>query len=561
MKKNITINLFGTLYAIDEDAYQLLENYLEGMKNYFKRQEGGEEIADDIEHRVAELFWELKQQGTDAINIEHVKAIIQKIGNPQEMDTADNEPKAETGSNAQPQSESAPHEEPEPEFKNAWDAYMHKLSTRKLYRDTSDKLMGGVLSGFCHFFGGNDPLPWRLIFIVLVLLVGTPNWWDQIFPMSLSTLLILGYFICWAVLPPVQTPEDKLRMKGKKVTPENLNEEIIQENESKPQQAYQQQNTANGCLSGFVKFVVFCFKALVFFILAILLFGLGITAIAMFGAFFGMGAEATTSMFGISEAARHFISDYKGLFFTATICGIAALILPLWAIIRSLLSNKKMSAGHIITLILIELLCLAGAIGCTISLGMTYDKVEDDYDKYDTTGDTARIEQPYDIRDFDALDLENAVKVLFTQADTFSVVAEGRAMDINDLDLYKNGSTLYCTCKDNGSINNQGITLHITAPELREILGQGAIKVETTDTIRQENLRIHMEGASKGDITFKGNTCDVEAEGASKLTLNLNCKNLKLRTAGACKTTLNGIAESTDFRNEGVSKIENNLEE
>ena len=63
MKKNISINLFGTLYAIDEDAYTLLERYLNSMKSYFARQEGGEEIADDIEHRVAELLWQQKQQG------------------------------------------------------------------------------------------------------------------------------------------------------------------------------------------------------------------------------------------------------------------------------------------------------------------------------------------------------------------------------------------------------------------------------------------------------------------------------------------------------------------
>lgn len=35
MKKNISINIFGTIYAIDEDAYNLLENYLQSMKNYF----------------------------------------------------------------------------------------------------------------------------------------------------------------------------------------------------------------------------------------------------------------------------------------------------------------------------------------------------------------------------------------------------------------------------------------------------------------------------------------------------------------------------------------------
>ena len=57
MKKNINVNFFGTLYAIDEDACKLLESYLANMKSYFAKREGGDEIADDIEHRVAEHLW------------------------------------------------------------------------------------------------------------------------------------------------------------------------------------------------------------------------------------------------------------------------------------------------------------------------------------------------------------------------------------------------------------------------------------------------------------------------------------------------------------------------
>ena len=39
MKKNITINLFGSLYAIDEDAYELLNQYQNNMRRYFSRKE------------------------------------------------------------------------------------------------------------------------------------------------------------------------------------------------------------------------------------------------------------------------------------------------------------------------------------------------------------------------------------------------------------------------------------------------------------------------------------------------------------------------------------------
>ena len=88
MKRNITINIFGQLYAIDEDAYELLNHYLNSMKRYFSDKEGGEEIADDIEHRVAELLWQQKEEGITAISIEVVKDIIGKIGNPTEIDSS-----------------------------------------------------------------------------------------------------------------------------------------------------------------------------------------------------------------------------------------------------------------------------------------------------------------------------------------------------------------------------------------------------------------------------------------------------------------------------------------
>lgn len=134
MKKNITVNLFGTLYAIDDDACKLLEQYLDNMRSYFSKREGGDEITDDIEHRVAELFSELKTNGVEAISIEHVRDIIQRIGNPEQMDesTATNESDAQQSTHATPP--------PAPDAATT----SHK-SSRKLYRDPQDQLLGG-----CH---------------------------------------------------------------------------------------------------------------------------------------------------------------------------------------------------------------------------------------------------------------------------------------------------------------------------------------------------------------------------------------------------------------------------
>ena len=82
MKKNITINLSGRLFQIDEDACNMLQHYVDSLRSAFGKEEGGDEIVDDIETRIAELFDELKTQGNEAINISHVKDIISRIGRP-----------------------------------------------------------------------------------------------------------------------------------------------------------------------------------------------------------------------------------------------------------------------------------------------------------------------------------------------------------------------------------------------------------------------------------------------------------------------------------------------
>ena len=58
MKKTLTVNLGGTVYHIDEDAYRLLDNYLTNLKTHFRKEKGAEEIVKDIECRISELFSE-----------------------------------------------------------------------------------------------------------------------------------------------------------------------------------------------------------------------------------------------------------------------------------------------------------------------------------------------------------------------------------------------------------------------------------------------------------------------------------------------------------------------
>ena len=53
MKKTLTVNLGGTVFHIDEDAYRLLDNYLSNLKIHFRKEAGADEIIDDIERRIS----------------------------------------------------------------------------------------------------------------------------------------------------------------------------------------------------------------------------------------------------------------------------------------------------------------------------------------------------------------------------------------------------------------------------------------------------------------------------------------------------------------------------
>ena len=91
MKKTLTVNLGGTVYHIDEDAYKLLDNYLNNLRYHFRKEEGAEEMVRDIEIRIAEIFNEYIRSGQQVITLENVEEVIARMGKPEEWETGDSE--------------------------------------------------------------------------------------------------------------------------------------------------------------------------------------------------------------------------------------------------------------------------------------------------------------------------------------------------------------------------------------------------------------------------------------------------------------------------------------
>ena len=195
MKKTLTVNLGGTVYHIDDDAYRLLDNYLANLKHYFRKQEGAEEIVNDIEIRIAELFAEKVSAGKQVITLADVEEIIARVGKPEDFGVSDDESEPRKKEQAA----------------SAGQGYTRTATTRRLFRDPDNKLLGGVASGLAAYFDWDITLV-RILMIVLLFVPYCP--------------MIILYIIGWIIIPEARTAAEKLSMRGEAVTIENIGKTV-----------------------------------------------------------------------------------------------------------------------------------------------------------------------------------------------------------------------------------------------------------------------------------------------------------------------------------------------
>ena len=245
MKKNITINLCGRLFQIDEDAYELLQQYIESLRQSFGHEEGGEEIVNDIEARIAELFLELNQQGIEAITIEHVKDIITRIGKPEEL--KGEEEKQDNGGHKYDSFRSA--------AQGIHDNVRARTAGKRLYRNPNDKMVAGVLSGIATYTG-SDVTWWRIGYAMLILasnflfpLFGI--WFNFGYFLHVNLAFIIFYFVLAIAIPVADTPKQVLEMEGKEVTPQNLADVVVEDK--------QPAQHRRGCLGSFFSVIISIF--------------------------------------------------------------------------------------------------------------------------------------------------------------------------------------------------------------------------------------------------------------------------------------------------------------
>ncbi len=193
MNKVLNINLGGLPFTIDDEAYRMLENYLQSLHNHFRASEGYEEIMNDIEARLAELIQEgMGKRGI--VTHQDVKNAVSVMGKPEDFGA---EPVDETTSTASDKANT------EGGKKSSGTPFQ---TGKRLFRDDEHKMVGGVCAGLAAYFG---------IDVVWLRIV-----WGLLFFFGGSGFVL--YVIMWAVVPSAKTTADRLAMKGQPIDVNNI---------------------------------------------------------------------------------------------------------------------------------------------------------------------------------------------------------------------------------------------------------------------------------------------------------------------------------------------------
>lgn len=197
MKKTFTINISGTIFHIEEDAYEVLQRYLINLKNHFGANDEGKEIIADIEARIAEIFSAKSNDDKEVITVVWVEEVIGIMGTPEDFAEEEGEDEETIASEAK--------------------------RKRRLYRDPDHRVLGGVCGGMAAYFN-MDPVILRIIFVVIFI--------------ATSGVALPAYIILWIAVPKAINTTQRLEMRGQEATVKNI-EKSIKEEVKEVKESYQ----------------------------------------------------------------------------------------------------------------------------------------------------------------------------------------------------------------------------------------------------------------------------------------------------------------------------------
>ena len=251
MKKTVTANISGTIYNIEDDAFDLMQKYLNSIKMYFSSYEDSEEIFMDFENRISENLYSISNNANDVINSKHVAKIIEIMGKPEDFEDLEIENNNKDLSKLRRDNNDriiagvaagiSDYFKIDPFITRllfvltipvggfgfffyliCWIAMpksnmIQSTNRKKFYRDHDNRVIAGIAQGIANYFSINDPFIIRLFFIALIFLNGFG---------------FVLYLIIWISSNYAKTIKQKMDMSGVKLSVDNV-EKFVKENKDK----------------------------------------------------------------------------------------------------------------------------------------------------------------------------------------------------------------------------------------------------------------------------------------------------------------------------------------
>jgi phage shock protein PspC (stress-responsive transcriptional regulator) len=189
MNKTVTCNIAGLVFHIEDHAYEKLLNYLNMVKQRLAKNDDADEIIQDIEARIAELFSNSISNRQEVILEKNVNEIITALGAPEDYILEDDLPHEHTNILSS-----------EPQFGK----------DKTLMRDKENGVIAGVCAGVAAYIGW-DPVVVRVLFLLALLLTGFG---------------FIVYLVLWIAAPVAVSSSDRLRMQGKPINLDTISQEV-----------------------------------------------------------------------------------------------------------------------------------------------------------------------------------------------------------------------------------------------------------------------------------------------------------------------------------------------
>ncbi len=333
MNKTININLAKQLFHVDEDAYVVLKSYTQELRNRFVSEQGADDIMFDVEARMAELFTlKMKPTNEQVVSLEYANEVIMQLGN---MDEYEDAPKEKIKS-------------------STTDNYAAIDRGRVFFRDPTNKIAGGVLSGAAHYFGFKEALWLRLGVAAAFILA-----WQA----DVAFLIGATYILLWVILPEAFTTLDRMRMKGNPLTVDEIEKNFKNEYEDLTKRMNSTLITqrfgglAGQLINGLLWALLSIFKV-IGFILA------GIVLAVLISLFFGLNklSFAGLNMADFFDANQSFWGyvTYWGLLLVITIPMLALLFSISKTVFQFKFENRYLTASSVVVWIVGVVFLLLG---------------------------------------------------------------------------------------------------------------------------------------------------------------------------------------------------------